>query len=212
MSNLVLNERLNLGDLRFGFSTLSDKYGVTVLRDVAIEIDGVNQRVLLKSNDGLDYDHLILATGISFTGPVGWDPKLMPHAWIAGGQTNLLKKQLDQMSDGGIFVMTIPRSPYRCPPGPYERACLVADMLKRRGGGRVVVLDANEKIQAEPETFSRAFDNLYDNIVEYHTGVQIGSVDGVSKLVETNEGDFLGDVVNIIPDQRATRLVREVRD
>ncbi len=208
MSNLVLNEELSLRDLRFGYADLTRKYGVQVIKDAVKRIDPTGRQLTLKQQAPVNYDVLVLAAGISFKKPKGWNAKQSPHAWIAGNQTNLLKKQLQAMPAGGTFVMTIPRSPYRCPPGPYERACLVADMVESNGGGRVIVLDANDGIQAEKETFSRAFEQLYGNIVEYYPGAELGFVDSNAGVVETSLGDFSGDVVNIIPTQRAGGLVR----
>ncbi|PLW67685.1 FAD-dependent oxidoreductase [Pseudohalioglobus lutimaris] len=208
MSNLVLNGELPLKDLRFGYGDLTSKYGVQVIKDSVKRIDPTARELTLKQQVPVNYDVLVLAAGISFKKPRGWIANKNPHAWIAGGQTRLLKDQLQAMPAGGTFVMTIPRSPYRCPPGPYERACLVADMLQSNGGGRVVVLDANEGIQAEEETFSRAFDQLYGNVVEYSAGVELGVVDSNANVVETSLGDFSGDVINIIPTQRAGGLVR----
>jgi NADPH-dependent 2,4-dienoyl-CoA reductase/sulfur reductase-like enzyme len=110
----------------------------------------------------------------------------------------------------GTFVMTIPRAPYRCPPGPYERACGVADLLQRRGDGhRVIVLDENDGITAEKATFERAFYRLYKDIIEYRPGVTVGSVDSVGRTVVTNQGDFAGHVVNVIPRHRAPQLLSD---
>lgn len=209
MSNLVLNNELALNDLRFGYGDLTSKYGVQIIKDTVSRIDPGGRVLTLKNQAPVNYDMLVLAAGISFKKPKGWNARKNPHAWIAGNQTNLLKKQLQAMPAGGTFVMTIPRSPYRCPPGPYERACLVADMVKSNGGGRVVILDANDDIQAEKETFSRAYSQLYGNIVEYYPGAETGFVDSNAGVVETSLGDFAGEVINIIPTQRAGGLVRK---
>ncbi|NNJ80437.1 MAG: NAD(P)/FAD-dependent oxidoreductase, partial [Xanthomonadales bacterium] len=152
-----------------------------------------------------------IATGIEFDAPEGTDFEKTPHAWIAGPQTTLLANQINAMPDGGNFVMTIPKSPYRCPPGPYERACLVADIIRRNNrGGTVTVLDANAGIQAEVETFSKAFFDLYGDIIDYHTGVAVDGVDSDARVVVAESNDkFEGDVVNIIAPQRALRFVRE---
>lgn len=209
MSSLVLNQRLSLADLRFDYNAL-ESMGVEALRDTVKKIDPVGRTVTLKTGTVQSYDMLVLSAGISFKKPSGWNRREMPHAWIAGGQTNLLKKQLAGMTAGQTFVMTIPPSPYRCPPGPYERACLVADILKRLGGGTVKVLDANDKIQSERETFGRAFTELYGDIVEYYPDAKLEAVEG-DRLV-TSIGNFPVnmnmDVVNIIPTQRAGALVR----
>ena len=220
MSNLVLNDQFKLWQLKFAYDDLQTRYGVQVLRGKVTKVQGDNYRVRLKDGRLLDYDRLVLATGIAFSKVPGWQASKVPHAWIAGGQTNLLRKQLRNMPDRGTFVLTIPRSPYRCPPGPYERACTVADLLGNRsgilngGGGaapRVIVLDANDGIQAEKETFSRAYEGLYGDIVEYHSGVQLLAVDSDYRVAITNKGDFQGDVLNIIPPHRAPWIARKTR-
>ena len=168
MSNLVLNEQLKLANLSFDYGALQNKYGVRVVQARAQFIDGVNKTLELEDSQMIRYDSLVVATGIKFDPIPGLDSQLTPHAWIAGRQTKLLRDQIRAMPDNGTFVMTIPEKPYRCPPGPYERACLVADILGRRSGvlkgtagpsdtPRVVVLDANDGIQAEKHTFERAF-------------------------------------------------------
>lgn len=207
MSNLVLNKQLTLNDLRFDYGALQSQYGVEVIQDTVKNINPGSRSLTLKNQPALNYDKLVLSAGISFKKPKGWNSNDMPHAWIAGGQTNLLKKKLAALPGGSSFIMTIPKSPYRCPPGPYERACLVADMLKQRGGGRVIVLDANDKIQAERETFGRAFDELYGDIIEYYPDAVLNAIDG--SVLETSLGDFSADLVNIIPTQRAGGLVRK---
>lgn len=114
------------------------------------------------------------------------------------------------MPGNGVFVMTIPPAPYRCPPGPYERACTAAAILKARGGrGKVIVLDANPDIQAEKATFSKAFSTIYKDIVSYRPGVTVKSVNAATREVVTSAGRISGDVLNIIPPQRASALVRK---
>ncbi len=219
MSNLVLNGQLSIADLSFGYAALSGKYGVNVVRDRARSIDGENQRLQLMGGGSVAYDSLIVATGISFDSIDGLDMQKTPHAWIAGPQTSLLRRQIRDMPDAGTFVMTIPRAPYRCPPGPYERACLVADILGRRSGilgnggrsgtgaPRVVVLDANPGIQAERETFTRAFQGLYGDIIEYIPDATVVAVDSDAREVTTTRGTYRGDVLNVIPDHSAHRLL-----
>ena len=219
MSNLVLNEQLSVEDLSFGYEALTGKYGVNVVRDRARSIDGANQRLQLMNSGSLAYDSLVVATGISFDPVDGLDTRKTPHAWIAGPQTSLLRQQIRDMPDDGTFVMTIPQAPYRCPPGPYERACLVADILGRRSGilgdggrsgtgaPRVVVLDANPRIQAERETFSRAFQGIYGDIVEYIADATVVAVDSDAREVTTTRGTYRGDVLNVIPRHSAHGLL-----
>jgi NADPH-dependent 2,4-dienoyl-CoA reductase/sulfur reductase-like enzyme len=217
MSNLVLNGQLSLGDLSFDHSALASKYGVDVVRDRAMEINAEGMEVLLDSGGWVGYDSLVLAPGVQFDGIDGLDPDKTFHAWIAGPQTRKLRDQIRDMPDDGTFVLTIPKAPYRCPPGPYERACLVADILKRRGGRpKVIVLDANDGIQAERDTFERAFSALYGDIIEYLPRREIVAVDSDGGIVYTRrlvdgfaqEESFLGDVLNVIPRHLAPELLR----
>jgi NADPH-dependent 2,4-dienoyl-CoA reductase/sulfur reductase-like enzyme len=114
------------------------------------------------------------------------------------------------MSNGAAFVLRIPPAPFRCPPGPYERACLVADYLKRnKPGSKVIVLDANSKIVAEPITFANAFHNLYADVLEYYTDVSISSVNSSAKRLETSIGTITGGVVNFLPDHTAASIILE---
>lgn len=218
MSNLVLNGQLNLTDLSFGNDRLNWRYGINVVHEKAIDIHAATQMLELESGEAIAYDYLVVATGIKFDAIDGLDSKEAPHAWIAGWQTRLLRDQVRDMPDDGTFVMTIPESPYRCPPGPYERACVVADILGKRSGvlngkavaggtPRVVVLDANDGIQAEKETFNRAFTELYGDIIEYIPGAQVVSVDSGIREVTTTKGSYRGDVLNVIPRHGAQQLL-----
>ncbi len=210
LSNLVLNERFPLEELNMPYSFLESKYGINVIQDKVEEIQGTKVRL---SNSGWDtYDRAVVATGIGFKKPSGLDSDKSPHAWIAGEQTTLLAKQISEMEANSTFVMTIPKSPYRCPPGPYERACLVADHMTRKGvtsvdSPSVIVLDANSSIQAEKETFSRAFNELYGNVLQYVPDAEVLSVNSLEGRIYTSAGDFQGDVLNVIPDNQATSVV-----
>ncbi len=213
LSNLILNNQMSFSKLKLPYTTLEAKYGVNVVRDRAMEINSQGNQVRLKQGGWQSYDRLIIATGIGFKKPNGLDSKLSPHAWIAGGQTKLLAKQLATIDADTSFVMTIPKSPYRCPPGPYERACLVADMFVRKGltslnNPRVTVLDANPVIQAERETFSRAFNGIYRNVIQYVPDAEVFNVDSTSGEAHTSAGTFQGDILNVIPQNRATSFVR----
>jgi NADPH-dependent 2,4-dienoyl-CoA reductase/sulfur reductase-like enzyme len=137
------------------------------------------------------------------------DASAMPHAWKAGGQTSTLARQLAAMPASGTVVLTIPKAPYRCPPGPYERACLLADWMKRRKPrGKLIVLDANPDFVVEKDNFSRAFFDLHGDVIEYRAGVAIDHVDTPSRTLFTNGGAVRGDVVNLIPTQRAPALLK----
>ena len=213
LSNLVLNNQITLQELTMSHGSLSGFYGVNVMQDRAAEVDGAGKRVRLDGAGWIDYDHLIIATGIEFVDMPGLDFQKTPHAWIAGPQTSLLANKVNALGPSSTFVMTVPKSPYRCPPGPYERACLVADILDRRGfnqgDAKVVVLDANASIQAEKHTFEAAFNGRYRNIVEYIPNAELLAVNSARGRVHTSLGEFHGDVVNVIPQQRALGFVRD---
>jgi NADH dehydrogenase FAD-containing subunit len=212
LSNLVLNEALPIKTLRLPYTNLVSKYGVNVIQDKALEINGT--KVRLENGGWGTYDRVVIATGIGFKKPSGLDFNTSPHAWKAGGQTTLLAKQINAMEPNSTFVMTIPKSPYRCPPGPYERACLVANHMSRLGvtsvdSPSVIVLDANSSIQAEKETFGKAFNELYKNTLQYVPNAELYGVNSSSGTVSTSAGEFQGNVLNIIPQNRATSVVRK---
>lgn len=189
MSNLVLNGSRSVASLRFGRDALSSRYGVTPRAGRVVAVDAGARTVRLSDKTVLPYDRLVLAPGVSFDDAYGltqadYDTRT-PHAWRAGAQTALLRQQVAAMRNGDVFVMTIPKSPYRCPPGPYERACVVADYLKRARGPdcRVVVLDENLSIQAERHTFERAFSSIHAGVVSYVPGVSQIAVDAATRQV-----------------------------
>lgn len=219
MSNLVLTDTLSLDQLTFSHASLADRFGFRVVTAAATGFDPMDHTLSLDDGSTLAYDSLVLAPGIEFAPIEGYDASLVPHAWIAGPQTLLLRDQLQQdLPPGGRIVMTVPESPYRCPPGPYERACLLAAIARQvtdRAGGssvhgspKVIVLDGNSDIQAEKETFTAAFTRLYGDIIEYIPNAKLLSVDSVNRSVETSAGTFAGDVVNVIPNHRAPEWLR----
>lgn len=208
LSNLVLNQTLTLDTITFKYSALQQQYGVEVIQDGVIAINGARRQVRLRSNRRLSYDRLVVAPGVSFDSIPGLRMHRIPHAWQAGAQTLLLQKQLQAMPAGGVFVMTIPLAPYRCPPGPYERACVVADYVRRtKPGSQVIVLDANPGIVAERETFTRAFTQTFAGIVDYVPNTTLLEVDSANRVAITSAGRFQADVLNVIPRQKAAQLV-----
>jgi NADPH-dependent 2,4-dienoyl-CoA reductase/sulfur reductase-like enzyme len=220
MSNLVLTGQRTLGSLQFGYSTLASRYGVDRVQDEVTAIDPAKRKVMLASGGTLDYDRLVLAPGVEFIYELaqGGIPGLetaaaqakVLHAWQAGAQTTALRNQIAAMPAGGVFVLAIPAKPYRCPPGPYERACLVADWLKKnRPGSKVIVLDANAGITAEVHSFTDAFMNVHAGVIEYNPNVVISSVDAGTMTVNTNVGSLRADVINVIPPHRAGRVLTD---
>jgi len=208
LSNLILNGQKSLSNLTFNYNSLSQKYGVNVINDWVQGIDSGSKQVELQSGQKLAYDRLIVAPGISFKTVSGHDTSKVLHAWKSGSQVQQLKQQLDVMPAGGTFIMTIPPAPYRCPPGPYERACLVADYLKRnKPGSKVLVLDANADILAEKHTFSQAFNVTYAGIIDYKTNINLEAVDSNQLIAVTSSGDFKADVLNVIPTHAAGNII-----
>lgn len=211
LSSLVLTGQRTMSSLAFGYDTLRDRYGVNLVFDEASEIDPVAVTVKLASGGLQAADRVVVAPGIEFDAVPGLvDSNRMPHAWQAGPQTTLLAQQLAAMPSDGVLVLTVPKAPYRCPPGPYERACLIADWLKEhKPRAKLIVLDANADIVAEKENFSKAFAGLYAKIIEYRNGVEISSVDTDQMKLFTSGGIVRGDVINLIPQQRASALVEK---
>jgi len=209
LSNLVVTGGMSLSDITFGYDALSNQYGVRMLQDSVVDVDPVGHTVSLAGGNSLPYDRLVLSPGIDFVPIPGWDSTLVPHAWQAGEQTTLLQQQLAAMPAGGTFVMTVPKAPYRCPPGPYERACIVADYLRQnKPGSRVIVLDANPGITVEADNFGYAFNVTYSDIVEYYANAQVQEVDSLNRAIYTSLGYFDASVLNVIPDQQAGKIVR----
>lgn len=214
LSNLALNSSMNLSQITFNYEALKQKYGVRFVQGRAVGIDNDKRQLKLDSGILLDYDRLILAPGIDFATVPGLDFDLVPHAWQAGPQTTLLKQQLAAMPSRGTFVLTIPKAPYRCPPGPYERACVVADYLKRKKpGSKVIVLDANADIIAEKHTFTTAFNQTHAGVIEYHPNVLLNTVEVVSstkRIAKTSQGNFSANVLNVLPPQKAGKIAFDI--
>lgn len=210
LSNLVVTGALPMSRITLGFDSLRTTHGVTVLQGRAVAIDAPGNTLTVSTSSGnrvLPYDHLVLSPGIDFVPAAGnWNPDLTPHAWQAGPQTILLKNQLATMRSNDTFVMTVPKAPYRCPPGPYERACVVADYLKRKGrsGAKVIVLDANASITAEPEAFGYAFNVTHAGVIQYVPSAIVESVDSSTRSIVTSAMTVNNaKVLNYIPNQKA---------
>ncbi len=218
LSNLVLTDTVAMTSLAFDYGRLASTYGIKVIQGEAVGADPIARRLTVATASGqqvLDYDRLVVAPGIDFAWPAGLETPeaqaLAPHAWQAGPQTLLLRDQIRAIPAGGTFVMTIPPTPYRCPPGPYERACVVADWLKRnRPGARVVVLDANAGITAERENFTRAFEVTHAGVITYVPNAPVTSVDTATRTVHTAMGPFRGDALNVIPTNVGPSLLADI--
>ena len=209
LSNLVLGGSKSINDLTFGYDLVKKNHGVKWVNDEVTAIDLSAKKVTMKRGE-ISYDRLIIAPGIDFM----YDklPSLesaeaqtkVPHAWKAGWQTVNLRKQLEAMPDGGVFVMNVPKAPYRCPPGPYERACQVASYIKvSKPKSKVIVLDANAEIISKKGLFTKVFNEMYAGIIDYRPNNTVTDVDVTRKTVITDFDKVSADVLNIIPPQRA---------
>ena len=215
MSNLVLGGSKTLADVTVSYSGL-DKYGVKRVRDTASAIDVDKKQVRLASGATLPYDRLVVSPGVElmYTQLKGWSAAgetSVLHAWKAGPQTVALRRQLTEMKDGGVVVMSIPLAPYRCPPGPYERACQIAWYLKQsKPKSKLLVLDANPDYVSKKPLFSRVFGEDYKGIIEYRVAAPVNEIDLKSSTLVTEIGDKVrGDVLNYIPPQRAADIARD---
>ncbi|RIX49502.1 MAG: pyridine nucleotide-disulfide oxidoreductase [Rhodocyclales bacterium GT-UBC] len=212
LSNLVLNGQRTITSLQYTYSNLASRYGIRLVKGEVSNIDPVGHNVSLADGTKLPYDRLVVAPGVDFDLYPGLETAAaqakVPHAWKAGVQTTQLRNMLVNMKAGQTFVLSIPAKPYRCPPGPYERACVVADWLKKnRPGSKVIVLDANPGIIAEPLAFANAFDVVHKGVIEYHPGVTINSIDATTMTLNTSLGNLQANVINAIPPHRAGKVV-----
>ena len=209
-SNQVITGLRDFEGLTLGYDALASRYGVRLLFDEVTAIDPATTTVVTRSGR-VRYDRLVLAPGIDFRTELidGYDPRttpeLMPHAWQAGPQTLLLKRQLAAMPDGGRVLISVPAAPYRCPPGPYERACLVAAWLRRhKPRAKVIVLDANPDITAMGALFREAWKTRHAGMIEYLPATRVSGVDtAAGAFVVEGVESVRGDVLNLIPPQRA---------
>jgi NADPH-dependent 2,4-dienoyl-CoA reductase/sulfur reductase-like enzyme len=211
-SNLYLGGLRSLESITHGYEALQANYGVRLVWDRAIEIDPVAKSVRLSGGGLLAYDRLVVAPGIGFRGEAieGYDEAAalaMPHAWAGSTQLHLLKRQLEAMADGGVVVIAPPKKPYRCPPAPYERAAMIANYLKRgKPRAKILILDAKEQFSMQ-DLFFEAWDRFYPDLIEWLPGEINGggakAVDARAMTVMTDDDSFQGDVINLIPAQRA---------
>lgn len=216
LSNLVLGGNKNINDLTFGYDLLKSNHGIQWVNDEVVSIDASTRVVKLKQGE-LAYDRLVIAPGIDFM----YDQlpmlqttqaqEIVPHAWKAGGQTVNLRKQLESMKDGGVFVMSIPKAPYRCPPGPYERVCQVAFYLKNnKPNSKIIVLDANAEIISKKGLFTKVWAEMYSGMIDYRPNSSVVDVDVSTKTIRTEFETVQANVLNVIPPQRAGKIAQIV--
>ncbi len=214
ISNLVLGGHKTMADITTPYDNLSKRHGVKVVRDMVASIDPAKRTVKLASGGELPYDRLILSPGIDFMmdtlpgmAKPGATDKVL-HAWKAGPQTLALRQQLEAMPDGGVYALSIPLAPYRCPPGPYERACMVASYFKKaKPKSKVVIFDANDDITSKKGLFMKAWDEHYKGLIEYRPKHKLVDVDAATNTLkfEFND-DFKAGVANVLPTQRAGEI------
>jgi NADPH-dependent 2,4-dienoyl-CoA reductase/sulfur reductase-like enzyme len=214
ISNLVLGGSKSIADITLSYDGLR-KYGARVVRDTVAAIDGERRQVRLASSGTLAYDRLIVSAGIELLfdrvrGMSEAAAEAIPHAWKAGPQTVLLRRQLEAMPDGGVVLISVPLAPYRCPPGPYERTCQIAHYLKtNKSRSKVIVLDANGAVTSKGSLFARVWKEDYPSIVEYRPNSTVAEVDVKARAFVLDLGERIrGDVLNLIPPMRAASIAR----
>ncbi|MDB5371586.1 MAG: hcaD [Belnapia sp.] len=212
-SNAVIAGLRDMDSQRFGLDGLR-REGIALARQAATAVDAAARRVTLADGTALAYDRLVMAPGIDlrFDALPGYDAaaaETMPHAWKAGAQTLLLRRQLEAMEDGGLVVVAVPANPYRCPPGPYERASLIAHYLKtRKPRSKLLVLDAKD-VFSKQKLFEQGWAALYPGLLEYvplSGGGKLTEVDAKAGVLVTEFGEHRAAVANVIPPQRAGRI------
>ncbi|MDY0743405.1 NAD(P)/FAD-dependent oxidoreductase [Paucibacter sp. R3-3] len=209
MSNLVLEGSQPLSVLIRSYAALQSRHGVKVLRDSVVTIDPVKKTATLASGAVLGWDKLVLSPGVDMV----WDSVeglaaargQILQAWKAGAETLALRRQLEAMPDGGVFAIAIPEAPYRCPPAPYERACLVAAYFKRaKPKSKVLVIDANEDLTSKGALFRKVWAEDYKGIVDYQPQTKTVAVDAATKTLKFEiQEDLRADVLNVLPVMRA---------
>jgi sulfide dehydrogenase [flavocytochrome c] flavoprotein subunit len=216
-SNAVLGGMRDLDSISHDYHA-QKKHGITVVQAMVEQIDAVARKVLLNNGKTLAYDYLVLSPGIDFNwgkvdGMTAADASRIPHAWQGGPQTTILRDQLTDMKNGGVVVIAPPGNPFRCPPGPYERASLIANYLKaHKPRSKILILDAKDKFSKQP-LFMQGWQQLYPGMIEWVSGSDGGRIDRIdvkNRVLHSELGDeHRGDVVNFIPPQKAAPIVHK---
>jgi sulfite dehydrogenase len=212
LSNLVVGGYRQISEITRNYDGLR-ALGVRIVRGEVIAIDVAGRSARLADGSVLPYDRLIVSPGVDFMTELvpglssAIDSGRVVHAWKAGAQTVALRKQLEALPDGAVYAITIPKAPYRCPPGPYERACLVASYFRQaKPRSKVLVLDANAEVQSKKALFERAFAQYHAGILEYRPNSELKEVAGNVARLEFE--DVKADVLNVVPPQRAGDLAQ----
>ncbi|SCZ62250.1 FCSD flavin-binding domain-containing protein [Thiohalomonas denitrificans] len=218
MSNEVLSGERSIDSIAFGFDGLR-KRGIRVVHDLVTAIDPESRTITTKGGDTFNYDRAVVSPGVDFKWEAinGYNAQVaenIPHAWKAGPQTVTLRKQLEAMRDGGTVIIVPPTNPFRCPPGPYERASQIAHYLKHnKPSSKILVLDPKDKFSKQG-LFTQGWKRLYgygtdNSMIEWVSGAAGGKIEGVDARSMTVQGaveSFKGDVINVIPPQKAGKL------
>ncbi len=213
----MIGGSLQIADITFGYDKLERRHGIRVVRDIAQSIDTDKRTVKLAGGEVLAYDRLVVAPGIDFMwdqlpgmSATGAQDKVL-HGWKAGPQTVALRRQLEAMPDGGTYVISIPQAPYRCPPGPYERASQVAFYFSQaKKKSKVLILDGNDDVTSKGPLFKKYWAEHYQGILEYRPKFIATDVDAATNTVISDFGDKVqASVLNVIPPQRAGRIAAQ---
>lgn len=212
LSNLVLEGARDLSSLATSYDALRTQHGITVVKDYVSSVDTAAKTVTLARGGSIRYDKLVLSPGVELQ--LDTIPGLAEahasgrvlQAWKAGPETVALRKQLEQIPDGGVYALTVPEAPYRCPPGPYERVALVASYFKKaKPRAKVVLFDANPDVTSKGALFKKAWAELYPGLIEYRPQHKVVGVEGNTLKFEVQES-FKADVLNVLPQQRAGQI------
>jgi len=215
LSNLVVGGSRKLDELAVPYSGLEKNHGVKMVKDTVASIDRQKKTVQLTSGKTVKYDKLVLSPGIGLMMDKieGLDAAnkagVTLQAWRAGPETTALHKQIADMRDGGVYALSIPLAPYRCPPGPYERVCQVASYLqKHKPKSKVLVLDANQDVTSKGKLFKEAWAKLYPGIIQYMPEHNVNAIDAKTKTIKLEvQDDVKADVLNILPPMSAGDLI-----
>ena len=213
ISNMVLGGHKTMADITVPYSGLA-ALGVKRIQGEAVAIDAPGKKVRLADGRELPYDRLIVSPGIDFmfdqvAGLTPAAQEKILHGWKAGPQTVALRRQLEAMPDGGVYALTMPKAPYRCPPGPYERAAMVASYFKQhKPRSKVLLLDANPEIQSKKALFEKVYADQYKGIIEYRPNNELKAVDAATNIAKLEFDDVKADVLNVVPPHRGADIAR----
>jgi sulfide dehydrogenase [flavocytochrome c] flavoprotein chain len=217
MSNLVLGGSITMAQITTPYTALSSKHGVSLVHDLVTAIDPAKKTVSLKNGGTISYDKLIVSPGVDmhFDSIEGLQAAnasgQILQAWKAGAETTALRQQLEAMPDGGVYALTVPEAPYKCPPGPYERASQVAHYFKQaKPKSKVLILDANPDITSKPALFKKFWSDNYKDIIEFRPNHKVVAVDAKTSTLKFDVQESIrADVLNVLPAMRAGSIAMQ---